>query len=229
MGSWYTLDRKESLMKQKTVQDEIFEKSQELFRQKSYDAVTIDEICAAVGISKPTFYAKKLTKRILLLQAYQVCASPTLEETDILASITALIDQVVQTMFRYGPNLFADFLKEHLKNPAFDLLLVSDWTTRLTHLIEEGQRKGFILNQENPIALVNLIQVYLLGYGFQYALGRTRDTEKHLHTSIALILLANPLPSSTLSEPNSSFSLEKDSSISEKRNSLIRREKLMES
>ncbi|MDE5759139.1 MAG: TetR/AcrR family transcriptional regulator [Allobaculum sp.] len=223
---YFEKKRVEQLMEQKTVQDKIFETSQKLFRQKGFDAVTIDEICVAVGISKPTFYAKKLTKRTLLLQAYQVKESPffSVNEKDVLRAIAALIDQVVQAMLRHGPELFGDFLKEHLKKPAFDTLFVSNWTTRFVQLIEKGQREGVILNQDDPHTLVKIIQAYLLGYGFQYALGSTNDIEKHLHRSIATILLANPnrmlnfTPSALDFQDNPPFSLKETQSSFSKRN-----------
>ncbi len=214
-------------MEQKTVQDKIFEISQELFRQKGFDAVTIDEICVAVGISKPTFYAKKLTKRTLLLQAYEVkeSSSFSLNEKDVLRAIAILIDQVAQAMLRHGPELFGDFLKEHLKKPAFDTLFVSNWTTRCAQLIEKGQQEGVILNQDDSNTLVKIIQAYLLGYGFQYALGSTNDIEKHLHRSIAAILLVSPnqtvnfTPTALSLKDNPTFSLNgTSSSLNSKQN-----------
>ncbi len=201
-------------MKQKTVQDEIFEKSQKLFRQKGYEAVTIDEICTAVGISKPTFYAKKLTKRALLLQAYSVdklLELPVVDETNVLATLATLVDRMEQAMVCHGPELFRDLLKEHLKKPVFDLPLIENWKAYFVHLIEVGQQNGVILNQDDPRELVQLIQAYLLGCSFQYAM--ERDSEIHLYPNIAAILWADPqktLERNSLEvnlNPRSSFSI----------------------
>lgn len=184
-------------MKRKTVQDEIFKKSQELFQQKGYDAVTIDEICMAVGISKPTFYAKKLTKRTLLLQAYQIKRDDLPfrypDFSTPLEAICFLVDQVGQVIFGNGPELFGEFLKEHLRKPALEEIMDPTWNHHLIYCIQVGQREGSISDQEDPQRLAQAIYMYLVGYSFQYAMGKADNSTQNLHEGVAALLLT-PIP-----------------------------------
>lgn len=182
-------------MTHKTVQDEIFQKSQELFQQKGYDAVTIDEICMAVGISKPTFYAKKLTKRTLLLQAYQIKKDDLsfcyANFSSPMEGVYFLVDQVGQVIFRNGSKLFGDFLKEHLKKPALEEIMGPTWKFHLVYCIQAAQRDGIIFSQEKPQKLAQAIYMYLVGYSFQYAMGKAEKSMQNLHESVDAILLTS--------------------------------------
>lgn len=58
------------MRKKKADRRHICEISKALFLKKGYQAVTIDEICDQAGISKPTFYAARLTKSDLLVNVF---------------------------------------------------------------------------------------------------------------------------------------------------------------
>ena len=53
-------------MKRRKLKNEIIQKSLDLFRQRGYDAVSVQDICDACDITKPTFYKYLASKQNLL-------------------------------------------------------------------------------------------------------------------------------------------------------------------
>lgn len=123
----------------------IYEESGRLLVKKGYDAITIDEICAASDISKPTFYAYNLTKRDLLIHLFNAAPASDLpfeasldEDFEYLPLIYRSIDRIASRLYYYGPDLLRDLLKLHLVSPALEEIMDREWADELTDLIAEA-------------------------------------------------------------------------------------------
>lgn len=181
-------------MKRKTGLETIFEVSSELFSQKGYDEVTIDEICSAVGISKPTLYAQKLTKRDLFIHMYK----PKREEVfieqkvcdvnNIMAEIYRSVDLIAERVFCHGPDLLRVLLRLHLQKPALGEVMDREWRERLAQLIHAAQIRHQIRNDQKPELLVQIIGFYMVGYSFQYSINQAEESREHLHSGVHAIL-----------------------------------------
>lgn len=181
-------------MKRKGAPEKIYEASARLFQEKGYDAVKIDDICSAVGISKPTLYASKLTKRDLLIHAYKPKRAETFIEQSVCdlnnmeQEIFRSVDLVAERLFVYGPDLLRDLLKLHLSSPAFEEVMDEEWIERLTTLIRVSQQKKQVKNLSSPVRLANIIATSIIGYSFQYAMNQAEESRKNLHDSVHIIL-----------------------------------------
>ena len=179
------MDKTETLQK-------IYEESGRLLVKKGYDEVTIDEICAASGISKPTFYAYNLTKRDLLIHLFNSAPwtetqSEKLEE-DFMSKIHRHLDQIGNRLYHFGPDLLRDLLKLHLISPALEEIIGTEWADEMTELITEAQFNREILTSSKPAQLTEVLVTYLIGRCFRYAIERSEDHLVNLSEATDVIL-----------------------------------------
>jgi AcrR family transcriptional regulator len=102
------------------LRDEILHAAEELAAEKGYAALSIDELAAKVGISKPTLYSHFATKGDLLVEAMTYSMAPLAELLEAregrtpLAHLTELlrtavqlqIDQRAMSLRPWTPELF---------------------------------------------------------------------------------------------------------------------------
>lgn len=183
-------------MKRKADLEKIYLKSRDLFLSKGYEAVKMDDICQAVGISKPTLYALRITKRDLLVHAYKPdCKQFYVDERAgktelILPEIFNALDLVIERITCNGPDLLRDLLKLHLKKPALDEIMDQEWLGQLTLLITAAQERRQVGNMDDPDKLARIICAYIIGYSFQFAMQQAEESRTNLHAGAAVILRA---------------------------------------
>lgn len=181
-------------MKRKADLEQIYLKSQDLFISKGYEAVKMDDICQAVGISKPTLYSMRITKRDLLVHVYKpdfhnFAARDKIALTQpLVPEIYAALDMVIERITCNGPDLLRDLLKLHLQKPALGEIIDPVWLGELTLLIKEAQQRGEIENMEDPDTLARIICAYIIGYSFQFAMQQAEENRTNLHKGAAAIL-----------------------------------------
>ncbi len=181
-------------MKRKADLNLIYQNSRDLFIRKGYKAVKMDEICASVGISKPTFYKLKINKRDLLIHAYKAnderlqTDPENLSAEQIHQEIFRVLDLVIEQIFGNGPDLLRDLLRLHFEQSCLDENLTPTWRATMISLIKAGQEKGLIHNLRNPLTITKVIGAYVTGYSFQFAMQQAEDSRENLHEGVDAIL-----------------------------------------
>lgn len=101
--------------------DELLQRALELFAARGYDAIGVQEICTAAGVTKPTLYHYFGSKRGLLEALIQTHGMPLLADLRAAAEYTYLplnLQQVGEACFQYAR-----------RQPLFYRLLLMLWFT----------------------------------------------------------------------------------------------------
>ncbi len=144
----------------------------DLIKEKGYDAVTINDICAAANISKNTFYYYFKSKEDLMFQSYTI---PRVEIISNLASILMEENNIEQFWKLIEPTL--DFIVEsgteitkHMiyaltdqKIQPFNISNFQQNRTIGVKIIERAQKSGEICNSSDPLLLFNIMQAQITG------------------------------------------------------------------
>lgn len=150
----------------------IRKKAMNLFRETSFEAVTIGDICKASGVNKHTFYYYFKSKDELLEDYYRLpWHLSTAEVAEILASENS-VDQlwyIFRKFITFISSIGLPILKQVLvKNLSEDLgtLRVSkdmkEFFVLERSILEKGQKSGQFRNQtDSRILLITLQQVFL--------------------------------------------------------------------
>lgn len=143
----------------------------DLFESKGYDQVTIQDICAASGITKPTFYHYVESKESLILDLYDQVISDLFQHTYELLTLKSSYEQLVyifgklsnETM-RFRADLISVLLMSNLKNDSQSFSMRDTMTRLCRTIIEQAQEKGEIRNSSDPAVLYNGIAHMFTGY-----------------------------------------------------------------
>ena len=151
----------------------ILNESMKLFKEKGYTEVSVEDICAAAGITRSTFYYHYKTKAAILDSVYVDYRSERSERqlATILLSenkweqfwwvcedsidLTQSIGWELETM------LFAVSFTEHRRifSPSESL----DTDEIYTAIITQGQRDGQFLNSADPAVLGKMVRQIIIG------------------------------------------------------------------
>lgn len=179
----------------------IVEMALQLFLEKGYDAVSIEEICAAVGISKPTFYAANLTKRDLLIMVYHepmadrsalpdnldeisVCE----DEHDIVRIFYSLCDLANDTLLRYGRDMLSSLYSIMLDGDMMERIMSDKWKDALLRVLMAAEKKDLIPHGLEAQRAVDLVSAFIVGHTMNYALGRIERNRNKFHSSLHALL-----------------------------------------
>lgn len=155
----------------------ILEKAIDLFCENGYEATSIEQICAALNISRATFYYH-FTSKDQLIEEYFVCYKGGLSPEKmqwILAGENACEKAIrAQLAFFDSENdnrrigLFITRSKYHLSHPGPENLARFEWIRSiLLPLIDQAQRAGEIRNSSDPSELAEA--AVTLFFGNRYA------------------------------------------------------------
>ncbi|NLG92305.1 MAG: TetR/AcrR family transcriptional regulator [Clostridiales bacterium] len=157
----------------------IRETATRLFREKSFEAVTLNDICKASGINKHTFYYYYKSKDELLKEFY--CFPWQLTPAEVTAILTS--DNYVEQMFLIIEK-YTDFVKKtgvHIIRQIFIKNLTQDvGTFRVSNdileiaklemsIIKKGQQHGQFHNTSDPKVLVVLLHQVLHSVSLMWA------------------------------------------------------------
>lgn len=178
-------------MKNRDYIDRLYASSKRLFVENGYDAVTMDEICESAGVSKPTAYAAKLTKPVLLARLYRPDLSESLSadpKADPLGSIADHLDRLLDRIFSYGPDLLRDLFRLELDGRKPDYFIERAWYFELIERIEHARTAGLIDNQEEAESLAGMVANFLIGYSFEYSISSADEKRENLYEGVRCIL-----------------------------------------
>lgn len=125
-----------------------------LFNERGYENVTVQDICRACGITKPTFYRYVSAKEDLVLDVYDDISRRLAEQLlDIIDAsnhwqqLVICFDTLIAESEKLGPELLSQALISNLQDDrhSFDLRpRLMDVAVRIIH---NGQAAGQIGNQ----------------------------------------------------------------------------------
>ena len=131
----------------------------ELFHKDGYDAVKVQDICDACGITKPTFYHYVPAKDDILLRYYDeavdiveqhvASTDPKGPTSQLLNAYLVLIDECE----RIGPDLVSRILTANLQEDRGSYDTRDAITEPMVAIIRRGQEIGDIDNPEDPYQL----------------------------------------------------------------------------
>ena len=176
--------------------DEIKKQSLQLFLEKGYNNVTVNDICTAIGITKPTFYKYIGAKEDLILDLYDSTIQNLLADTYNFIKADTHYEQLlfvfkhlIEDTTKYGSDLFSQMLISNLTENHHSMDMRPQLTKLCTVIIEKAQQKGEILNQSDASLLYNSIAFSFTGYEFMWCVNKgILDWEKEFFESIRSIL-----------------------------------------
>lgn len=162
----------------KVTDDSIMVTAIKLFKQDGFESVTVNALCRACQITKPTFYYHFKGKEELISRYFRklVTALPGQllaqnNHLDPLTKIYQFYEMTIAVTRELGPDLYSQLYITNLKQNqhTFDF---SESTNRyVTQLIKDAQQQGLVTNQSTPESLylnsVLLFEGYELNWCFQ--------------------------------------------------------------
>ena len=176
IGSMSEMERKKELY------DRILETSYRLFQEKGYNAVKVNDICDACGISKPTFYHYVGSKDELLTIFYSYILSRFSEEIlaqsandDYWQRIVQVFDTILEHSLEFGVNLYSQLFIANLNREIGTFTIEESLTELMTQLFEKAQKNGQIQNPADPRSLYLSCMSLCFGHGILWCLNRGRN------------------------------------------------------
>ena len=142
--------------------------------------MSVDEICEACGISKPTFYKYLGSKENLLgyfyedvLKEYNTAYSMLMEDT-YWNQICAGFESIIKASTEFGINLYSNLFIANLKNNQGTFNFDDNLAKTMIVLFEKSQKVGQIRNTSNPKNLYYVCVNASFGYGINWCLGNNK-------------------------------------------------------
>ena len=153
----------------------IIAKGGELFKQKGYEAVTVNDICTACDITKTTFYYHLTSKQDILLQLYDIIVdnlTPMLKQMIHIHSsweqIQHLFDYLMTSFMDLGSDLNSQLLIVNLQRRQRALDVRKSLEEIAVQIIAEGQKSGQIRNPSSPESLYAASAYMFTGYEYMW-------------------------------------------------------------
>ncbi len=144
-------------MKRRKLKNEIIQKSLDLFRQRGYDAVSVQDICDACDITKPTFYKYLASKQNLLSYFFSSMSEAIPDDWYRIPEGTDCYRKLMEgyLMFmRHAVGLGADLYNQVFISNLVEYMGtfndVRAFTDLMVDLIREAQETGQIQNPSDP-------------------------------------------------------------------------------
>lgn len=154
-----------------SIKEKISRAAIKLFLDKGYAQVTIQNICEACGITKPTFYKYAGSKENLILDLYDITIKGLLIDNYLFLNTSTHYEQLIlvfRTLIsvtaKYGPDLFSQMFISNLKNDHHSLDMREDLTKLCVVIIEKSQQAGEIRAAGDAAAIYRGIAHMFTGY-----------------------------------------------------------------
>lgn len=159
-------------------QEEIVEKSYQLFKQNGYDNVSVMDICRACQITKPTFYKYIESKEDLLTHFFDGTVEAVMDmliarqnNPDYMEQVWSGVSFVVERSVEIGHDLYSRYLQYifHSHNPT--KRYNSKATPLIKKAIAKAQESGQILNDHPVDEIFLTLRNVCLGLSCQWCFG----------------------------------------------------------
>ena len=162
--------------------ERILQTSYTLFQERGYTEVTVNDICEACGISKPTFYHYVGSKDEILAIFFSDMSSKLTEELlaqsatdDYWQRIVMAFDTILGHSQEFGVNLYSQLFIANLNREIGTFTMRDSLTDLMTMLFAKAQESGQIGNRSDPRRLYLSCASMCFGYGILWCLNRGRN------------------------------------------------------
>lgn len=182
-------------MKEKT-DDIILKTAINLFKQKGYSNVTMNEICDMCNITKSTFYYHYKTKDDLILRYYKQLSENVVEimpnllkDKPYLEKIWICFEYVIDNMISLGPELMKNLIQVDMNTGCMVFAQFyygyseekKLFAEMIVELIRQGQQTNEIRNDIEAADLLTLYSCALMGVEMHWgSTGGEYDQKKSL-------------------------------------------------
>lgn len=187
-------------MKRRKLEPIIIETSLQLFKEKSFDEVSVVDICNACDITKPTFYKYASGKGDLLRFYFNRIPENFTDQWDdveIQGSYwncvkKGLISFLTHFM-SYGLDLCTQLYIENIESYQDTFTLPEMFVQKLADLLKNAQDNHEIYNMEDPAYLVKYAISLMIGYGGYYVLfSGQKDVIKEYSDALDIVMQVRP-------------------------------------
>lgn len=174
----------------------LMETARELFKEKGYDAVTVNGICEACGVTKTTFYYHLKSKQDILLQFYDLIIEnltplllQMLHTTTSWEQIRLLFSHLIDQIAILGPELNSQLLIVNLQRRERALDMRENLREIAIEIIRTGQRQGQFRNPNEAAQLYEAAAYMFTGYEYMWcSLDGEFDWKTHFFGSLENLL-----------------------------------------
>lgn len=163
----------------KNKKDYIIETTFNLFLEKGYDNVTVNDICDRCNITKPTFYRNIGSKDALLSAFYDRSVNEI--GTDLLQTVVGDnyweqickgFEIILNRSSYFGVDLYSQLYIANFKKDVNTFKSSGTIGSVMSKLFTMAQLHGQIRNSTNPYDLYVACSTMAFGYGITWCLGR---------------------------------------------------------
>ncbi len=158
-----------------STKDRIFNTASKLFREKGYNNVTINDICDACGITKPTFYYHIESKQDILVRLYDHIVenlTPLLVQMISVSSsweqLTLLFDTLIDNIQELGTDINSQLLSINLGKNYGTFALRENLEEIAVGIVKRAQQDKEIRNLNDPRQLYQAAAYMFTGYEYMW-------------------------------------------------------------
>ena len=158
----------------------------ELIRNKGYANVTINDICNACSITKPTFYKYAGSKDELILDLYDTTIKELVSDPYYFIGSDSSLDQLlyifsklINDTITFGSDLFSHMIISNLQENRHSFDMRNHLTEICVLIIKKAQEKSEIQNTNSPEILYNVLAHLFTGHEVKWCIskGKSKDFE----------------------------------------------------
>lgn len=128
-----------------------------LLEKKAFEKITVEELCAAAGVSKPTFYRYYRDKYDVMTYNFQL-----LFEENFQLAMSASMEEFLVAMYRSTQENFQPIKR------AFDILGRNSMNDVIYSMVVNALVEQLAARQDGTITRQQRIQCDILAYGISY-------------------------------------------------------------
>lgn len=151
-------------MSMKSKQEQFIDTAMKLFLEKGYDAVSVQDICDTLHVTKPTFYRYVGAKEQVLVYQFDKVQAQVLEKARKLAGEGEYVKALVQALTisheaasKMGFELFRVYIKSLLVDGGSSWRYSRELCRLMTDIISHLQQQERITNEADPLDLYYLL------------------------------------------------------------------------
>ena len=172
--------------------DFIINQAYELFMQRGYNAVTVQDICNACNISKPTFYYHLRSKEEIILNIYDPIVKNltghllnALLADNYWEQLMVLFESLVQESVKFGIDVHRQLFISNLNHDYGSFDFREELTRVAVNLVEKAQQAGQIRNQSPAKVLYEASAYAFLGYELTWCIkGEKFEGFNHVRSAL---------------------------------------------
>lgn len=176
--------------------EEISARAFKLFSEKGYDRTTVQDICDACGISKPTFYSRFSSKGDLIIDFYDGVTerlnnnlSALVETTSAWEQLKICFGTLIDETEAVGVDVMSHMLIINLEQDRHSFDERSFLTNTMVAIIKRGQASGEIGNKKPALELYGTAAYLFQGYLLMWSISKAALDWRHMFTrSLAALL-----------------------------------------